>query len=166
MAANIYVASAFAAAMLLAGSGFAARAQSSLESPAGNTGAIKEVISVYEAALNASSADAVMPLYADDGVFMPPHNHAAVGKAAVREAYAAVFKAITLRLKFNVAEAVQMTPDWAFVRTSSAGAMTVNATGAQSTEGNQELFILKKGTDGSWKIARYSFSSTNPPPKQ
>ena len=76
MAANIYVGSAMAAAMLLAGSGFAARAQSSQESPAGNTGAIKEVISVYEAALNASSADAMMPLYADDGVFMPPYNHA------------------------------------------------------------------------------------------
>ena len=121
---------------------------------------------MYEAALNASNTDAVMPLYADDGVFMPPYNHAAVGKAAVREAYAAVFKAITLRLKFNVAEAVQMAPDWAFVRTSSAGAMTVNATGAQSTEGNQELFIFKRGADGSWKIARYSFSSTNPPPKQ
>jgi len=166
MAANIYIASAFAAAMLLAGSGFAARAQSPQESPAGNTGAIKEVVSLYEAALNASSADAVMPLYADDGVFMPPYNHAAVGKAAVREAYAAVFKAITLRLKFTVAEAVQMAPDWAFVRTSSAGAMTVNATGAQSTEGNQELFIFKKSADGSWKIARYSFSSTNPPPKQ
>src|SRR2546430_10617242 len=130
MAANIYIAPAFAAAMLLAGSGFAARAQSPQESPAGNTGAIKEVISVYEAALNASSADAVMPLYADDGVFTPPYNHAAVGKAAVREAYAAVFKAITLRLKFTVAEAVQMAPDWAFVRTSSAGAVAVHAVGA------------------------------------
>src|SRR6266545_4707968 len=131
MAANIYVGSAMAAAMLLAGSGFAARAQSSQESPAGNTGAIKEVISVYEAALNASSADAMMPLYADDGVF----------------------NAITLRLKVNVSEAIQMAPDWAFVRTSSAGEMTVNATGAQSAEGNQELFIFKKSADGSWKIA-------------
>ncbi len=96
---------------------------------------------------------------------MPPHNRSAVGKAAVREAYAAVFKAITLRIKFNVAEVVQVAPDWAFVRTNSAGTMTLNATGAQSTEGNQELFIFKKGTDGRWKIARYSFSSTNPPPK-
>src|SRR3989442_12950918 len=116
--------------MLLAGSGFAARAQSSQESPAGNTGAIKEVISVYEAALNASSADAVMPLYADDGVFMPPYNHAAVGKAAEREAYAPVFKAITLRPKFNGAEPVQMAPDWAFSRTSSAEGMTRQATHA------------------------------------
>ena len=84
MAANIYVASAFAAVMLLAGSGIAVRAQSSQESPAGNTGAIKEVISVYEAALNASNADAVMPLYADDGVFMPPYNHAAVDASRER----------------------------------------------------------------------------------
>jgi ketosteroid isomerase-like protein len=31
-------------------------------------------------------------------------------------------------------------------------------------EGNQELFIFKKGTDGQWRIARYSFSTTNPLP--
>jgi uncharacterized protein (TIGR02246 family) len=164
MTGSIYIKLALAAAMLLAGPGFAAEGQTSKESPAERT-VIEAVISSYEAALNASNADAVVPLYADDGVFMPPHNQSAVGRAAVREAYAAVFKAITLRIKFNVAEVVQVAPDWAFVRTNSAGTMTINATGTQSTEGNQELFLVKKGTDGRWKIARYSFSSTNPAPK-
>jgi hypothetical protein len=28
---------------------------------------------------------------------------------------------------------------------------------------NQELFIFRKGEDGQWRIARYSFSPTNPP---
>jgi hypothetical protein len=37
----------------------------------------------------------------------------------------------------------------------------VNATGAKSAEGNQELFLFHKSLDGAWKIARYSFSSTN-----
>jgi hypothetical protein len=48
------------------------------------------------------------------------------------------------------------------VRTNSAGTQKVNASGATSTEANQELFIFKNGGDGGWRIARYSFSTTNP----
>jgi hypothetical protein len=55
-----------------------------------------------------------------------------------------------------------MSPEWAFVRTNSAGTNKINATGAVGAEGNQELFIFKKETDGKWRIARYSFSTTNP----
>jgi len=76
-----------------------------------------------------------------------------------------VFKAIKLSVKFSVAEVVEMDPNWVFARTNSAGTTTINATGAKNAEANQELFIFGKGGDGSWKIARYSFSSTNPPPQ-
>jgi uncharacterized protein (TIGR02246 family) len=130
----------------------------------GDEAAIRSVLSSYQEALNASSTEAVMPLYTDDGVFMPPNNQSAVGKPAVREAYDAVFRAITLKVKFTVAEVVQMSGEWAFVRTNSAGTNKINATGATGAEGNQELFIFKKGSDGKWRIARYSFSTTNPLP--
>jgi ketosteroid isomerase-like protein len=66
-------------------------------------------------------------------------------------------------VKFNLAELVVLSPDWAFGRTNSAGRTTNPKTGAQSSEGNQELFIFKRDMDGAWKIARYSFSPTNPP---
>jgi uncharacterized protein (TIGR02246 family) len=124
--------------------------------------AIRSVMSSYEAALNASSTEAAMPLYTEDGVFMAPNNQSAVGKAALRQAYDAVFKAITLKVKFAIAELVVMAPGWAFVRTNSAGTQKIKATGATSAEANQELFIFKKGDDGKWRIARYSFSTTNP----
>jgi len=124
--------------------------------------AIGSVMSSYEAALNASNTDAVMPLYAEDGVFMAPNNKSAVGKAAVRRAYDAVFKAIMLKVKFTIVELVVISPQWAYVRTNSAGTQKVNATGATSAEANQELFIFKKTDDGRWQIARYSFSTTNP----
>jgi uncharacterized protein (TIGR02246 family) len=124
--------------------------------------AIRGVLSSYEAALNASNTEAVMPLYAEDGVFMAPNFQSAIGKAAVRQAYDAVFKAITLKVKFTIAELVMMSSEWAFVRTNSAGTQKVNASGAASAEANQELFIFKKGGDGMWRIARYSFSTTNP----
>ena len=124
--------------------------------------AIRNVMSSYESALNASNTEAAMPLYAEDGVFMAPNNQSAVGKASVRQAYDAVFKAITLKVKFTIAELVVMSPQWAFVRTNSTGTQKINATGATSREANQELFIFKKGDDGQWRIARYSFSTTNP----
>ena len=86
-----------------------------------NEQAVAEVLAAYSAALNASDTDAVMPLYAEDGVFMPPYSASAVGAGAVRKAYDAVFKAIKLTVKFNVAEIVEMSPDWVFARTNSAG---------------------------------------------
>jgi uncharacterized protein (TIGR02246 family) len=131
-----------------------------------NEEAVATVLANYQDALNESDTDAVMKLYASDGVFMPPYSQSAAGAAAVRQAYDALFKAIKLSIKFNVAEVVEMAPDWAFARTNSAGTVTVNATGAKSAEANQELFIFRKGTNGRWKIARYSFSTTNPPPHQ
>jgi len=131
-----------------------------------NEKAVADVLAKYQDALNASDTDAVMPLYTEDGVFMPPYSQSAIGAAAVRQAYDAVFTAIKLSVKFNVAEVVEIAPNWAFARTNSAGTVTVHATGAKSAEANQELFIFRKGSDGKWKIARYSFSSTNPPPQQ
>jgi uncharacterized protein (TIGR02246 family) len=127
------------------------------------TEGVTALLAKYNEALNASSTDAVMPLYAEDGVFMPPYSQSAVGLDAVRKAYDAVFKAITLNVKFTIAEIVELGPGWAFARTNSAGTTTDHATGAKSAEGNQELFVLKRDDDGSWKIARYSFSPTNPP---
>jgi uncharacterized protein (TIGR02246 family) len=124
--------------------------------------AISSVMAAYETALNASDTQAVMPLYAEDGVFMPQNAESLIGKVAVRQAYDAVFKAITLKVRFAIAEIVVMAPQWAFVRTNSAGTQKINATGATSREANQELFIFKKGDDGKWRIARYCFSTTNP----
>jgi uncharacterized protein (TIGR02246 family) len=125
--------------------------------------AIADTLAKYNKALNDSSTAEVMPLYVDDGVFMPPYSQSAVGKDAVKAAYDKVFKTITLHVKFTIDEVVQMAPDWAFVRTNSAGTNKFNATGKVTAEGNQELFVFKKDTDGIWKIARYSFSPTNPP---
>jgi uncharacterized protein (TIGR02246 family) len=127
------------------------------------TDGVTALLAKYNEALNASSTDAVMPLYAEDGVFMPPYSQSAVGAAAVRKAYDAVFKAITLDVKFTIAEIVEVGSGWAFARTNSAGTTTDHATGGKSSEGNQELFIFRKDQDGAWKIARYSFSPTNPP---
>ena len=127
-----------------------------------NEQAVAALLAEYQDALNQSDTDAVMKLYASDGVFMPQHFPSSVGADAVRKAYLAVFEAITLRVEFKVAEVLQIAPDWAIARTNSAGTAKVNTTGDGGPEANQELFVFQKIND-AWKIARYCFSTTNPP---
>jgi uncharacterized protein (TIGR02246 family) len=130
------------------------------EAAARDVQAIHDVLGRYERALNASDTNAVLGLYAEDGVFMPAFSPSAAGAAAVRQAYDAVFGAIKLDVKFDIVEIVQVAPNWAFARTNSAGTVSINANGARGAESNQELFVFHKGADGAWKIARYSFSPT------
>jgi ketosteroid isomerase-like protein len=95
---------------------------------------------------------------------MPPYNQSVVGKAQLRKAYEAGSKMRALSLKFTVDEIVEISPEWAFVRTKSSGSSKVLSTGVTNVEANQELFILRKSDDGAWKIARYNFSNTKPSP--
>ena len=127
-----------------------------------DTQAIRSLLQRYEQALNTSNTEAVMQLYAADGVFMPQHFPSRIGADAVRQAYDSVFGAIRLAVTFDIQEVHPVTSDWAFARTNSSGTVLVHATGESSAEANQELFVLQR-VEGVWKIARYCFSTTNPP---
>ncbi len=123
---------------------------------------IEALLEGYERVLNTSDVDGVLTLYTEDGVFMAQHNPSAVGRKQVEAAYTAAFQAIDLNVEFDIVEIEVIADDWAFARTNSSGTTTINATGDKIAEGNQELFVLQK-IDGDWKIARYGFSTTNPP---
>ncbi len=123
---------------------------------------IRTLLETYEQVLNAGDVAGVLKLYAHDGVFMPQHSPSAVGIEAIEGAYTAVFEAIDLNVEFDIVEIAVVADDWAFARTNSAGTTTIHATGGKIAEGNQELFVFQKTDDGEWKIARYSFSTTNP----
>ena len=156
-----YIKSVMAAVALLA----AGTMMSGAAAAADDRAAIESTLSSYNAALNGGDTAAVLPLYTEDGIFMPPYSQSAIGREAVRKSYDNVFKELKFNVKFNIAELVQMAPTWAYVRTNSAGTTAHTSTGKTTSEANQELFIFKKDDDGVWRIARYSFSPTNPPGK-
>jgi ketosteroid isomerase-like protein len=91
---------------------------------------------------------------------MPQNSPSSVGAGEIRRAYDALFKTIKLTVQFNVAEIVEVAPNWVFVRTNSAGAVKAHATGDGGPEANQELFLFQK-INGAWKSARYCLSTTN-----
>ena len=123
--------------------------------------AIAAVLRRYQDAANRSDTDTIVALYAPDAVFMPQNSPPSVGIEAVRNAYSAMAQAIALDIRFTIAEVHQVAPDWAFLRSTSAGTIKLLATGQTVPEANQELFILQK-ISGEWKIARYAFSVTTP----
>jgi uncharacterized protein (TIGR02246 family) len=123
--------------------------------------AITAVLKSYEQALNAGDVDGVVKLYTDDAVLLPPNAPTAVGTDAVRATYLGIFQAIDLDLTFEIAELKVLSPDWAFLRSTSTGSITILANGAEVASTNHELFVLQK-TQGHWKLARYSFSSVLP----
>jgi uncharacterized protein (TIGR02246 family) len=120
---------------------------------------ITTVLSQYQSTVNRSDAVAVAALFTPDAVLMAENSPSSVGADAIHQAYAGIFEAIALNITFSVAEVRQVAPDWAFLRSTSAGTIRIKTAGADIPEANQELFIFQK-IDATWKIARYSFSTT------
>ncbi len=125
--------------------------------------AIRATLETYNAALNGGKTSAVLPLYTPDGIFMAPFSESNIGIDAVKAAYDFVFRELKFNVRFTIREVVEMSPQYAFVRTNSAGRTRHTSTGKTTSEANQELFILRKDPGQTWRIARYSFSPTNPP---
>lgn len=122
---------------------------------------IAAVLARYAEAANNSDAEAVAELYTDDSVLMAQNSPPAIGKAAVQAAYAAMAGAIKLDIAFEIAEIRLLAPDWAFLRSTSTGTIRLLQPGIDIPEANQELFVFQN-VEGTWKIARYSFSTVLP----
>ena len=120
---------------------------------------IKKLLFTYRDALNASDVNKVLPLYTEDGIFMPSGAPTSIGTEQVKGAYEFVFSNIELSIEFYIDE-ISINGDYAFARTTSKGSTLIYATGATVPEENRELFVLQK-EEGQWKIDRYMFNKMN-----
>jgi ketosteroid isomerase-like protein len=113
------------------------------------------------AALNASDTEAVMPPYAEGGVFMLPDAQSVVGKGR----YAKPMMRPSRRLRSGSSSPSRKSCDGAAMGVraeNSAGTQKIDATGVVSAEGNRVLFNFGKGDDGKWRIP----PTASPPPIQ
>ena len=127
-----------------------------------DTEAIRTTLNAYRDALVSSNTSAIVPLYTEDGVTMAQGFPSQIGHDSIEAWYNKCFELITLNVTFDIKEVIVVSDQYGFARTSSTGTQKQNATGQTSHEGNQELFVMRK-ISGVWKIARYCFSTTNPP---
>ena len=93
-----------------------------------NDAAIRNTIARYFDALNRSDVDAALKLYTDDPVMLPFLQPTVVGRKGVLENYENTFQHIQFRMETKIEELVEMSLEWAYVRTESAGLFTPAST--------------------------------------
>jgi len=124
-----------------------------------NSKEIADLLQAYRNALVKSSAEDVIKLYSPDALLMAQGFPIVKSSDNILAWYKDCFKLIKLDVVFEIQEVVVTSDEYAFATTTSAGTQKDNESGKVTNEGNHELFVIQK-VEGSWKIARYCFSTT------
>ncbi len=118
---------------------------------------IRELISVYQTALNNEEIEKIPTLYSEQAIFMPPEIPAIKGVEEIVLTYEYLFSQFDFELEFEIKEIV-ISENFAYVHSNSEGTITLKSNKTEETSKNQEIFILIKVGD-DWKISRYMFNS-------
>jgi len=127
----------------------------------GKEAGIHRLRDIHVAAVNAGDANAWADCFAEDGVQMPPHFKANVGKTAVRGWGQGFLSLFACRFSLSVEE-VRVDTDWAFERGRYAIQLTPKTGGEPVDENGKYITVYQRQPDGSWKIARDIWNSDEP----
>lgn len=118
------------------------------------------IIERYAVALRSNDVEALVTLFAANGVFMRQDLPAAVGTEALRASYRKIFATLKVELCFEISE-TEVAGDMAWVRTISKGPIKTLATGKETDGSFNGLFVFRRES-GTWKIRCYLFASNKP----
>lgn len=114
-----------------------------------------------EAAENAGDAEALLALFAEDAVMMPPNRPAVMGVAEARTFVPGFFQAFQLKERF-VSQEVVVSGDWAFDRGTYSLSLTSKADSSAVTTEGKYLWLLQRSAEGEWRYARTAWSPNAP----
>lgn len=123
--------------------------------------AIRAVLQQESMMLATGNADSVLTVYTDDVKFLPPNEPMVDGAAAAKAWAGGMFAQMSLTAKYT-SSSVQVSGDMAVDRYTATLTMTPKA-GAAMTEQIKGIHVLRKGADGTWKIAQDTWNSDAPP---
>jgi uncharacterized protein (TIGR02246 family) len=118
---------------------------------------IKNLLHTYQRALNEPDLDLVRSVYANDAVVIGQPFPTATGLEAIISLYADFLSKLDFNVEFDLLE-LELGDDLGFIRTRSHGTIVPKGQKPAGSEGNREIFIVKK-IQGAWKFYRYIFNS-------
>ncbi len=124
--------------------------------------AIDRVRHAHVAALNRGDVEAWAELFSEDGVQMPPHVQANVGRPMIRAWSQGFLHPFHANFALEVHE-VRVSGDWAFERGRYTIALTPKAGGPPIGDVGKYITLYQRQADGSWKVGRDIWNSDNPP---
>ena len=118
---------------------------------------IKSLLLTYQRSLNEANLDLVRSVYTEDAIVIGQPFPTATGIQEIMALYADFLSKLTFNVQFEMLE-VELRTDLGFMRTHSHGTIGPKGQKPTGSEGNREIFILKK-VHGDWKFHRYIFNS-------
>jgi len=131
--------------------------------PEADTTAIDTIRDAHIAALNAGDAQGWISLFAPDGVQMPPHFPANVGRESIQGWSQGFLGYFHVTFALDVAE-VTIAGDWAFERGAYTIQLTPKPGGGSMDDTGKYITVYQRQTEGGWAIARDIWNSDTPLP--
>jgi uncharacterized protein (TIGR02246 family) len=122
--------------------------------PATGTAAPAALRDAWLEAFNARQLDAVLALYADDGVFLPITGERVAGRDALRALYTKVFGEVTAHLELH-SEGLERSADLAF--DTGTYRESVDAGGKHVALTGSYLFTYRH-TEAGWRVSAQSWT--------
>lgn len=122
------------------------------------TAAVEAIWKEYSASLNAGDLDRWLSLWTEDGVQLPPDEGPVVGKERIRVRNRSVLERFTFDMAITNEE-VGAAGDWAYARGIYRATLTPKQGGVPVLIDGKYMSILRRQSDGSWKIQRDIFNS-------
>ena len=118
---------------------------------------IKNLLQTYQRGLNEANLDLVRSVYTNDAIVIGQPFPTATGIEAIIALYADFLSKLDFNVQFDLLE-LELRDDLGFIRTHSHGTIVTKGQKPAGSEGNREIFIVKK-IQGAWKFYRYIFNS-------
>jgi uncharacterized protein (TIGR02246 family) len=118
---------------------------------------IKNLLQTYQRGLNEANLDFVRSVYTSDAVVIGQPFPTASGIEAIIALYADFLSKLDFNVQFDLLE-IELRDDLGFIRTRSHGTIVPKGQKPAGSEGNREIFIVKK-IQGAWRFYRYIFNA-------
>jgi uncharacterized protein (TIGR02246 family) len=118
---------------------------------------IENLLHTYQRGLNEANLDLVRSVYTNDAVVIGQPFPTATGIEAIIALYADFLSKLDFNVQFDLLE-MELINGLGFIRTRSHGTIVPKGQKPTGSEGNREIFIVKK-IQGAWKFYRYIFNA-------
>ena len=114
------------------------------------------------ATFESGDVDAFMAHTTEDVVLMPPGGSTLSGREAARPLMEDFFGAFAIEIESLSMEEIVVAGEWAFLRDAYVSALTPKSGGETVRACGKNIWILRRHADGSWKVARNMWNSSDP----
>lgn len=104
---------------------------------------IRTLLQTYQLGLNEANLDLVRSVYADDAVVIDQPFPTATGIEAIIALYTDFLSKLDFNVQFDLLD-LELSNDLGFIRTHSHGTIVPKGQKPAGSEGNREIFVVKK----------------------